>query len=81
MAGSDPCHTELDECERREGLARLRLGHGVVVATHDREVVFTMWVNPRNLNVPGLVKRRLSPSQWFIDHMSSPSRAKCGLKK
>ena len=25
-----------------------------------------MWVNPRNLNVPGLVKRQLADDQWFI---------------
>jgi hypothetical protein len=25
-----------------------------------------MWVNPRCLNVPGLLKRALGPRQWFI---------------
>jgi hypothetical protein len=65
----DPFHTELDERERREGLRRLALGHRVVVALHGPSrgtVVFTMWVNPRNLNVPGLLKRALGPGQWFI---------------
>ncbi len=33
----------------------------------DRNVaVFSMWVNPRNLNVPDLVKRKLTAGQWFI---------------
>ena len=62
----DPYHTELDERERREGAARLELGHRVVLGLEGDQVVFTMWANPRNLNVPGLVKRRLAPDQWFI---------------
>lgn len=62
----DPRHTELDERERALGVARLALGHQVVIGAHDGETVFTMWINPRNLNVPGLVKRRLRPGQWFI---------------
>ena len=62
----DPYHTELDERERSEGAARLEIGHRVVVASAGAEAVFTMWVNPRNLNVPGVVKRRLAEGQWFI---------------
>ncbi len=67
----DPLHTELDERERREGVRRLALGHRVVLGLHreardEGTVVFTMWVNPRNLNVPGLMKRALGPGQWFI---------------
>jgi len=59
-------HTELDANERRLGVERLGFGHLVVVGKHDGQAVFTMWANPRNLNVPGLVKRRLRPGQWFI---------------
>ncbi|HEX6885042.1 MAG TPA: hypothetical protein VF530_16825 [Planctomycetota bacterium] len=62
----DPLHTELDERERREGVVRLGLGHRVVLGLHQETIVFTMWVNPRCLNVPGLLKRALSPRQWFI---------------
>jgi hypothetical protein len=65
----DPHHTELDERERREGVRRLALGHRVVLALHGPApgtIVFTMWANPRNLNVPGLMKRALGPGQWFI---------------
>lgn len=59
-------HTELDERERREGAWRLGLGHRVVLGLAGETVVFSMWVNPRNLNVPGLLKRALAPGQWFI---------------
>ena len=65
----DPFHTELDERERAEGVRRLELGHRVVLALHGPPpgtIVFTMWVNPRNLNVPGLLKRALGQGQWFI---------------
>jgi hypothetical protein len=65
----DPHHTELDEGERRAGVRRLALGHRVVLGLHGPPpgtVVFTMWVNPRNLNVPGLMKRALGSGQWFI---------------
>lgn len=68
----DAFHTDLDERERRAGVQRLALGHRVVVGLHraatpdDALVVFSMWVNPRNLNVPGLMKRALGPGQWFI---------------
>ena len=66
IAGCDEFHTELDERERRAGVARLGYGHKVVVAFHGDEIVFSMWVNPRNLNVPGLMKRALAEDQWFI---------------
>jgi hypothetical protein len=65
----EPHHTELDERERREGVRRLALGHRVVLGLHGPApgtIVFTMWVNPRCLNVPGLMKRALSSGQWFI---------------
>ncbi len=62
----DPFHTELDERERREGVCRLGFGHRVVLGLAGETIVFTMWVNPRNLNVPGLMKRALGPEQWFI---------------
>ena len=62
----DPHHTELDERERREGARRLGFGHRLVLAEAAGTIVFTMWVNPRNLNVPGLMKRALAPTQWFI---------------
>lgn len=68
----DEHHTELDARERAAGVARLRIGHRVVIAFHrdpasGRELaVFSMWVNPRNLNVPDHVKRALRPDQVFI---------------
>ena len=69
IAACSTYHTELDEAERRAGIGRLALGHRVVVGIADDgagDVVFSMWANPRNLNVPGLLKRRLAPDQWFI---------------
>ena len=62
----EPRHTELDERERRAGVARLGLGHRVVLGLAGEVVVFSMWVNPRCLNVPGLMKRALTGEQWFI---------------
>jgi hypothetical protein len=71
-------HTQLDERERREGAARLAMEHKCVIATvvatppaergADGEplIVFSMWMNPRNINIPGHVKRRLHPHQSFI---------------
>jgi hypothetical protein len=59
-------HTELDARERAEGVVRVGFGHRVVLGLHRDTVVFTMWVNPRCLNVPGLLKRALAPHQWFI---------------
>src|SRR5262245_19779922 len=66
VARCEPFHTELDERERREGARRLGFGHRLVLALAADTIVFTMWVNPRNLNVPGLFKRALTPRQWFI---------------
>jgi len=66
VAACDAFHTELDERERRAGIARLGFGHRVVLAFHGDLCVFSMWVNPRNLNVPGLMKRALGEHQWFI---------------
>ena len=66
IEGCDPFHTELDERERREGVLRLSFGHQVVLGLHEETVVFSMWVHPRNINVPGSIKRRLGPHQSFI---------------
>jgi len=67
IAGCEEHHTELDDRQRAEGEARLGLGHRAVLARDGAgAVVFTMWVNPRCLNIPGEVKRRLAPDQWFI---------------
>jgi len=66
IAGASEHDTELDAHEREQGVARLGLGHRVVVGFHGDRAVFTMWANPRQLNVPGLLKRKLAPSQWFI---------------
>lgn len=64
----DEAHTELDAAQRADGERRLTLGHRAVIGTHGRSglVVFTMWENPRNLNIPGLVKLPLGPHQSFI---------------
>ncbi len=59
-------HTELDQGERELGIRRLGLGHRVVVAFHGETPVFTMWANPRHVNVPRLMKRKLGDHQWFI---------------
>lgn len=66
VAGCDPRHTELDERERREGAARIGFGHRCVAAWAEGTIVFTMWENPRNINIPGAIKRRLGPHQSFI---------------
>jgi hypothetical protein len=69
LARCEEHHTELDAYERRTGAERLALGHKLVLGLHGPPpgtIVFTMWVNPRCLNVPGLLKRGLSPRQWFI---------------
>jgi len=80
VEGCDPFHTELNSYERRTGKGRLRKGHGVVLGLYGDEVVFSMWANPRNLNVPGLMKRRLSPEQWFIyKAFTSPEHRGSGL--
>jgi hypothetical protein len=62
----EPHHTELDERERLAGVRRIGLGHKIVLGLAGDTIVFTMWVNPRCLNVPGLLKRALGPHQWFI---------------
>lgn len=66
IQGCEERHTELDAHERELGVTRLEFGHKAVIALSEGTVVFSMWVNPRNLNVPGLFKRRLAPDQWFI---------------
>jgi hypothetical protein len=66
VARCEERHTELDERERREGIARLELGHRCVIALSGDTVVFSVWENPRNLNVPELLKHRLAPHQSFI---------------
>ena len=68
----DAVHTELDERERRLGVERLAEGHAVVLGWAEEQpgsggpVVFSMWVNPRHVNVPGHVKLRLREDQRFI---------------
>jgi len=67
VLGFEAYHTELDATDRRHGAERLGLDHRLVVGRSDTgDAVFTMWVNPRNLNVPHFVKRRLGPHQVFI---------------
>lgn len=66
IAAADEHHTELDQRERDEGVIRLGFGHRCVAVFHGNLLVFTMWENPHNVNVPGLVKRRLSPKQSFL---------------
>lgn len=70
VASCDEFHTELDARERREGVARLKMGHHCVmarpVAPGNAPIVFTMWINPKNINIPGHIKRRLNPHQSFI---------------
>ncbi len=61
-----PYHTELGERDRNHGQLRLDVGHRLVVGLADQLPVFTMWINPRNLNVPGELKRRLEETQVFI---------------
>ena len=64
----EPRHTELGPRDRERGARRLELGHRLVLGLTDPEglPVFSMWVNPRNLNVPGQQKRALGPDQQFI---------------
>lgn len=59
-------HTELADQARERGARRLEIGHRVVVARSADTAVFTMWINPRHLNVPGFVKRRLASDEVFI---------------
>lgn len=59
-------HTELNEHERQLGATRIGFGHRAVIIHHGETAVFTMWVNPRNINVPGGIKRELHESQVFI---------------
>ena len=59
-------HTELGDLDRKNGRLRLDSGHRLVVGLAGQLPVFTMWVNPRNLNVPDELKRRLNESQVFI---------------
>lgn len=62
----DERETELDAGERRLGTLRLESGHRIAIGFHGDRPVFTMWTNPRHLNVPGLMKRKLGAHQWFI---------------
>ncbi len=78
----EPYHTELNELDRALGVERLRLGHRVVVGFSGETPVFTMWMNPRNLNVPGEIKRKLGPHQAFIyKAYTSPDHRGKGLYK
>lgn len=48
------------------------MGHSCVIARapakdgRPGEIVFTMWMNPRNTNIPRHIKRKLGPHQAFI---------------
>ncbi|MFN0206806.1 MAG: hypothetical protein ACKVS6_10915 [Planctomycetota bacterium] len=76
IAACDELHTELNERERNEGIARIKMGHDCVIAfpttvinsntNTNPPAVFTMWINWNNLNIPGHIKRRLLPNQAFI---------------
>jgi hypothetical protein len=59
-------HTELDARDREHGALRLSAAHRVVLGQWEGETVFSMWVNPRHLNVPGHLKRKLGADQAFI---------------
>lgn len=61
-------HTELGLADREAGAARLELDHRVVIGfdLESGRAVFSMWVNPRNLNIPGAIKRALAADQVFI---------------
>ena len=78
----EPYHTELEELDRVLGVERLKLGHRVVVGFSEDTPVFTMWMNPRNLNVPGEIKRKLGDHQAFIyKAYTSPDHRGKGLYK
>ena len=78
----DAYHTELGELDRVLGVERLKLGHGVVVGFSGETPVFTMWMNPRNLNVPGEIKLQLGAHQAFIyKAYTSPDHRGQGLYK
>ena len=62
----DPFHTEMELEDRRAGAERLSIGHRCAAAASGGLAVFTMWLNPRNINIPGDIKRRLKPDQAFI---------------
>lgn len=59
-------HTELNQNDIENGQRRLGSDHRVVLGEWEGEPVFSMWVNPRHLNVPGHLKRKLSKHQAFI---------------
>ena len=59
-------HTDLHALDHEHGRLRLESGHRLVLGYAGVEPVFTMWVNPRNLNVPEQLKRRLTDHQEFI---------------
>lgn len=78
----EPYHTELEELDRVLGVERLKLGHRVVIGFSGETPVFTMWLNPRNLNVPGEIKRKLGEHQAFIyKAYTSPDHRGKGLYK
>jgi GNAT superfamily N-acetyltransferase len=82
VAACETCHTELGERDRELGVRRLGLGHRMVAGLAGDTVVFSMWINPRNLNVPGEIKRALGEHQWFIyKAYTSPDHRGKGLYK
>ena len=58
--------TELGLTDREHGKLRLGAGHRLVLGLAGELPIFTMWINPRHLNIPGDLKRRLSADQVFI---------------
>lgn len=68
LSRCEALHTELDARDRERGARRLELGHRLVLGLTEPGglPVFSMWVNPRNLNIPGQQKRALNPEQQFI---------------
>ena len=66
IAAAQEVHTDLDEREREEGIVRLGFGHRCISVFSGELLVFSMWENPRNVNVPGLLKHQLAPDQSFL---------------
>lgn len=80
VARCDEHHTQLSAEDRRLGIERLKLGHQCVIAFHGELAVFSMWMNPRNIHVPGQFKRRLRADQAFIyKAFTSPEHRGRGL--
>jgi GNAT superfamily N-acetyltransferase len=82
VASCEAFHTELEARDRELGVRRLGIGHAMVAGLAGDTVVFSMWINPRNLNVPGELKRKLGAHQSFIyKAYTSPEHRGKGLYK